>query len=59
MKTRHVQEMDVWPQRPDPVDDDWGLFKALVVAVPIGLLLWAGLWWLAPRAWRALLWLLA
>jgi hypothetical protein len=52
MKSRHIQEMSVWPQRPDPpVDDDLALFKALVIGVPLGLLCWAGIWWLVPRLW--------
>ena len=58
MKTTPVQEMSCWPQRPDPDEDDFALFKALVVGVPLGLLLWGCVWWLVPRVWRALLWAL-
>lgn len=38
MRSRHIQEMSCWPQRPDPDEDDFGLLKALVVGVPVGLL---------------------
>lgn len=58
MKSRHIQEMSAWPGDAPEDKDDWGLFKALVVGVPLGLLLWGGVWWLVPRAWRALLWAL-
>jgi hypothetical protein len=56
MKSRHIQEMDCWPQRPDPpVDDDLALLKALVIGVPLGLALWLGIIWAAPRIWAHLI----